>query len=605
MIEFHVMTENQNPTLEEVLKELEEAKKRIALLEEKIDSKDQEISRQSEELNKQSEELNRQSEKIQKQSIQIDRQKNQIMNLKEQISSLMGEKFASRAEGYVPEIKDEEFNKESVITPPSAENPKEKPIFREHDKSKVVYLEEENARTKTCGRGKFGPEIPTKELRLKLPEDEMYCKCGARLRVIGTETTDKVEAPPQRFRIIRIVREKCQCPVCEGITYSEKSVVKTAPVEKTLFPKTMATPSFVAHLIYNKYGLHIPYYRQQYALKYRHLDISRENMNNWQETAFDGLQTLKEVMHEEVISGNVIHADETPVKVINQNPEEIRKELGLRDKDDLKDREKCYIWVLMGGKENHPVIEYNFRWSRSKNNVEPLIEGFSGFMMTDGLSHYNTTADEYNQTHDNKIIHCSCNAHARRKYYDAWKNGNDLDAEPALDYYHEIYVAERELRRQYERKKITAEEFVKKRKEKVLPVFADFKKWVEEIQPKVRPGSKLGKAVNYSLNRWDRLLKYLDSAELTPDNNECEAVGIRPFTVGRNNWKFNYSGEGAKSSCFMFSLIQTAKANGLNPEDYLRNVFEQAPFCETREDWRKLLPWNIEMKPFEDRGEWI
>ena len=87
-----------------------------------------------------------------------------------------------------------------------------------------------------------------------------------------------------------------------------------------------------------------------------------------------------------------------------------------------------------------------------------------------------------------------------------------------------------------------------------------------EIKPKVRPNSKLGKAVSYSLNQWDRLQKYLDCAELTPDNNECEAIGIRPFTVGRNNWKFNYSGEGARSSCFMFSLVQTAKANGLEPE---------------------------------------
>lgn len=592
------MSEPQNLTLEEVLRQLEEAKKRIALLEEKVESKELEITQQSEKINQQTDKINQQSEEIKK-------QKDEINNLKEQLASLLRNKFAKRAEEYVPEIKDEEFNKESVPVPPSAENPKEKPIFKEHDKSKRVYLEEESVRPKTCGRGIFGQDIPRKEQRIKLPESEMYCKCGARLRVIGEEVTEKLVFPKNKAYVRRIVREKCQCPKCEGITYSEKSVVKTAPVEKTIFPKAMITPSVVSHIICNKFDMHIPYYRQEYAFKYRHIYISRENMTNWQETAAEALEPLREILHEEVISGNVIHADETPVKVINQKPDEIKNELGIQEDAELKDREKCYIWVLMGGKENHPVLEYNFRWTRCKNNVLPLIEGFSGYMMTDGLSSYHTTAEEYNKTHDKKIISCACNAHNRRKYFDAWKNGNDLDAEPALEYYQTIYEIERELRWRYEHKKITAEEFIKKRRERVIPIFKEFKDWVIEIKPKVRPNSKLGKAVSYSLNQWDRLQKYLDCAELTPDNNECEAIGIRPFTVGRNNWKFNYSGEGARSSCFMFSLVQTAKANGLEPEEYIRNLFEQAPYCESKEDWKKLLPWNIELKPFDDSGEWV
>lgn len=592
------MSENQNLTLEEVLRQLEEAKKRIALLEEKVESKELEITQQSEKINQQTDKINQQSEEIKK-------QKDEINNLKEQLASLLRNKFSKRAEEYVPEIKDEEFNKESVPVPSSAENLKEKPIFKEHDKSKRVYLEEESVRPKTCGRGIFGQDIPRKEQRIKLPESEMYCKCGARLRVIGEEVTEKLVFPKNKAYVRRIVREKCQCPKCEGITYSDKSVVKTAPVEKTIFPKAMITPSVVSHIICNKFDMHIPYYRQEYAFKYRHIYISRENMTNWQETAAEALEPLREILHEEVISGNVIHADETPVKVINQKPDEIKNELGVQEDAELKDREKCYIWVLMGGKENHPVLEYNFRWTRCKNNVLPLIEGFSGYMMTDGLSSYHTTAEEYNKTHNKKIISCACNAHNRRKYFDAWKNGNDLDAEPALEYYQTIYEIERELRWRYEHKKITAEEFVKKRKEKVTPIFEEFKDWVIEIKSKVRPKSKLGKAVSYSLNQWDRLLKYLDCAELTPDNNECEAIGIRPFTVGRNNWKFNYSGEGARSSCFMFSLVQTAKANGLEPEEYIRNLFEQAPYCETKKDWKNLLPWNIELKPFDDSGEWV
>lgn len=391
------MSENQNLTLEEVLRQLEEAKKRIVLLEEKVESKELEITQQSEKINQQTDKINQQSEEIKK-------QKDEINNLKEQLASLLRNKFAKRAEEYVPEIKDEEFNKESVPVPPSAENPKEKPIFKEHDKSKRVYLEEESVRLKTCGRGIFDQDIPRKEQRIKLPESEMYCKCGARLRVIGEEVTEKLVFPKNKAYVRRIVREKCQCPKCEGITYSDKSVVKTAPVEKTIFPKAMITPSVVSHIICNKFDMHIPYYRQEYAFKYRHIYISRENMTNWQETAAEALEPLREILHEEVISGNVIHADETPVKVINQKPDEIKNELGVQEDAELKDREKCYIWVLMGGKENHPVLEYNFRWTRCKNNVLPLIEGFSGYMMTDGLSSYHTTAEEYNKTHNKKII---------------------------------------------------------------------------------------------------------------------------------------------------------------------------------------------------------
>ncbi len=298
------MSENQNLTLEEVLRQLEEAKKRIALLEEKVESKELEITQQSEKINQQTDKIN---------------------NLKEQLASLLRNKFAKRAEEYVPEIKDEEFNKESVPVPPSAENPKEKPIFKEHDKSKRVYLEEESVRPKTCGRGIFGQDIPRKEQRIKLPESEMYCKCGARLRVIGEEVTEKLVFPKNKAYVRRIVREKCQCPKCEGITYSDKSVVKTAPVEKIIFPKAMITPSVVSHIICNKFDMHIPYYRQEYAFKYRHIYISRENMTNWQETAAKALEPLREILHEEVISGNVIHADETPVKVINQKSDEIKK----------------------------------------------------------------------------------------------------------------------------------------------------------------------------------------------------------------------------------------------------------------------------------------
>ena len=141
-------------------------------------------------------------------------------------------------------------------------------------------------------------------------------------------------------------------------------------------------------------------------------------------------------------------------------------------------------------------------------------------------------------------------------------------------------------------KKIDGDIFVSKRKARAGPVLEKFKGWLEKRKSEVLPSSLLGKAVNYSLGQWDKMAAYLESPYLTPDNNACENA-IRPFVIGRKNWLFCQSPEGAESSCALYTLIETATQNGLIPFNYLTAVFEKAPFVSSPDGWEKLLPWNI------------
>ena len=182
-----------------------------------------------------------------------------------------------------------------------------------------------------------------------------------------------------------------------------------------------------------------------------------------------------------------------------------------------------------------------------------------------------------------------CFAYVRRKFFEAAKvTKKPQSAEEGIKHIRKLYLLEDELRKQ----NLDDETFLTERKIRAGPILEGFKKWLMKRSEEVPPSLLLGKAINYSLAQWEKLVKYLESPYLTPDNNAAEQA-IRPFVLGRRNWLFAQSPEGAESSCGMFTLIQTAKQNGLVPFQYLMDLFEKAPFAKNSDDWEKLLPWNI------------
>ena len=263
--------------------------------------------------------------------------------------------------------------------------------------------------------------------------------------------------------------------------------------------------------------------------------------------------------------------DETPVQVMREEG---------RD-----NTQTSYMWLALGGPPGKTVAWYEYHPTHAGYNAKEFLEGYTGYLQTDGYKGYNSAVKDMPG-----IIQVGCFAHARRKFFEAAEvNKNSKSAQEGIKHIRKLYDIENELR-----EKITDndDKFLSERKARAGPVLEKFKEWLEKRKCEVPPSLLLGKAIDYSLSQWDKLVRYLESPYLTPDNNACENA-IRPFVMGRKSWLFCQSPDGAKSSCGMYTLIETAKRNGLKPFDYLLTLFEKAPLASSFQDWEKLLPWNI------------
>jgi transposase len=330
------------------------------------------------------------------------------------------------------------------------------------------------------------------------------------------------------------------------------------------------TPGLLAFLFVNKYVDHLPFYRQEKRFERIGIQISRQDMSFWQRKVFEALEPLFELLKKHIKSGPVLQMDETPVQVMKE--------------PDRPDTRKSYMWLARGGPPDQPVVLYTYRETRGANHIEDLVAGFSGYLQTDGYEAYETVLKGRKG-----IVHVGCFAHARRKFVEASKGSKKAgSAQECLKRIGKIYAIERELRA----RELSADDFLAERNQQVEPVLGDLKAWLEKKAGQVPPQTLIGKAVHYTLGQWEKLIRYLDHPELTPDNNAAENA-IRPFVLGRKNWLFSGSPAGAESSCGMYSLIETAKQNGLSPYFYLFQVFEKAPFLKNSDDWKSLLPWNI------------
>jgi transposase len=327
-------------------------------------------------------------------------------------------------------------------------------------------------------------------------------------------------------------------------------------------------------ILIQKYEDHLPFYRQEKQFQRIGVTISRQDMSGWQQKAYKALTPLFVLLNETIKSGTVMQMDETTVQVIGE--------------EGRSDTQKSYMWLARGGPPGKTVVLYNYRKTHGAYHAKEFLHGYRGFLQTDGYEGYDAALKDLPG-----VIHVGCFAHARRKFYEAEKiSEQGKTAKEGLDYIRKLYLIEKVLRNEKEEKKTTDEEFQRKRKEQAVPVLNDFKEWLHDHVDKIPPSLLLGTAISYSLKQWDKLTAYLESPYLTPDNNACENA-IRPFVMGRKAWLFCQSVDGAESSCGMYSLIETAKQNGLKPFEYLTVLFRNAPLAQNPDDWAKLLPWNI------------
>jgi transposase len=421
------------------------------------------------------------------------------------------------------------------------------------------------------GRKPLPAELPRVEVVHDIPESAKVCACGAHLSRIGEETSEKLDIIPAVIQVIKIVRPKYACKQCEGLE-TEGVVVKIAPVPKQLVDKGIASAGLLAHIITAKFCDALPFYRQERQFDRLGVEVSRATMCNWAMKVADKCRPLLDLLKQHLRSGPLINMDETHVQVLQENGR--------------SPSTKSYMWVCRGGPPDKPGLLYHYAPSRAGQVAAALLAKYRGVVQTDGYAGY----DFLDSAKD--ISHAGCWAHVRRKFTEAAKGaGKDRKAgsvDIALRYIRRIYEVEAEGRKVH----CTPEQLLSMRQEKSKPILMDFFAWLSKKALMVVPKSLLGVAVNYTLKQWNRLLVYLDHSAMTPDNNLAENA-IRPFVVGRKNWLFSGTPEGAQASALLYSLIETAKANSLEPYKYLRYLFEKLPFATTVEEYSALLPMNL------------
>jgi len=397
--------------------------------------------------------------------------------------------------------------------------------------------------------------------------DEPHCACcGHTMQLCGSEDSEQLKIVPARIGVITHRRTKYACRHCEQTATTTQVV--TAPRPAQPIPRSIASPEALAAVVTAKYCDALPLYRQSDILARLGLDISRTTLANWCIKAAGLLQPLLGVMRTHLLAQAVLCADETRVQVLN----EPGREAGSQS----------YMWVYRSGEFNtQPVVLYDYQPGRGQTYPQAFLEGYCGYLMCDGYAVYDTL---------DGVTLSGCWAHARRKFSDALKAQPKKTgkATVALGYIQKLYAIERSARG------LPPDRRRDIRQQRAGPLLEKFKAWLTDTADTLLPKSYIGEAVNYTLNQWDKLSRYLEEGELSIDNNVTER-DIRPFTTGRKNWLFSQSVNGASASAALYSIVMTCRANDINPYFYFLRLFTELPQRQAGAELTDLLPWNVEL----------
>ena len=427
--------------------------------------------------------------------------------------------------------------------------------------------QEDNTITVTYKRNKpkrrtLPADLPREVIEHDIPEHDKQCVCGCMKQRIGEEVTEQLEIIPAVLKVIAHVRPKYACNRCdEGVS--------TAPMPKLFLPKSMATPSLVAHTLISKYQDHLPLYRQEKIWQRMGVEMPRNTICGWIMNASEVCMPMREALMSTLLSSSYIQADETTVQVMGE--------------ENRKNTSTSYMWVYRSAKPDKKVILFDYRETRQARWPKEILFGFKGYLQTDGYNGYNWLDD------NSDIIHLGCMAHARRPFAELVKLAKTTGkSHQAVAYFQKLYAIEKIAREA----NYTPEQRHTLRLEKSKPILNEMKTWLEQSLRHAVPQSKLSNALHYMEERWQQLTSFLLNGLLEIDNNGAENQ-IRPFAIGRKNWLFSGSPRGAHASALFYSLIATAVANNWNPFDYLRYLFENIRACKTQDDYANLMPFNI------------
>lgn len=405
------------------------------------------------------------------------------------------------------------------------------------------------------------------------PEAPCACGgCGGKLRQIGEDVAEQLEYVPGRFKVIRHVRPKLACVRCEGIF---QAPAPSRPIERGL-----PGPALLAHVMVAKYCDHTPLYRQSRIYAREGVDIGRSTMVGWVGEGDALLAPLSAALARYTLGGGKVHADDTPVPVLD--PGRGRTKTGR-------------LWVYVRddrpcGSHDPPAAWFRYSPDRGGQHPREHLQRYCGILQADAYAGYEKLYDS------GRVVHAACMAHARRYYwdvYEAQKRAPGTVAEQALQRIAKLYEIEADIRGRL------PDERRAQRQQRAVPLLNDLHAWLSEMLARVSAKSDLAQAIGYTLTHWKALVRYCEDGRIEIDNNAAERA-LRGVGIGRKNYLFFGSDAGGERAAAIYSLVETAKLNGLDPQGYLRDVFARIaehPINRIEE----LLPWNIAQRLDEQR----
>lgn len=396
-------------------------------------------------------------------------------------------------------------------------------------------------------------ELPRVEFRYE--PASTACTCGCQLKRIREDVSEKLDYEPGTFSVQRHVRGVWACPRCEQMTQE--------PMPAHVIDKGLPATGLLAQILISKFVDHMPLYRQENAFQRSGVLVPRSTMAHWVGRCGLELQPLVDALRDCLLKRDILHADETPVRTLDPGSGKTHR---------------SYLWAYATGKfDPLKAVVYDFQDNRQGKNAARFLEGWHGKLLVDDYS-------GYKQVFTQGITEIGCMAHARRKFYDQFKDNKSTVAEQALKMIGELYAIERDT--------LTLDAHARQqaRQERAKPLLDKLHEWMLAQRLRVLDGTGIAKALDYSLKRWAALVRYVDDGWLAIDNNHLEQQ-IRPVAVGRANWLFMGSVRAGQRAAAIMSLVNSAKLNGLNPHAYLRDVLERLP-THPANRIEDLLPHN-------------
>ena len=412
---------------------------------------------------------------------------------------------------------------------------------------------------------KLPEDLPVEIIRHELPEEKRVCPdCGCPLHKMGEDIREELKIIPAKAVIVRHVRYIYACRHCEE--RSDHVPIVKAELPNPVIRGGFASPEAVAHIASQKFVMGSPLYRQEQEWAQNGILLSRQTMSNWLVKACeDWLEPIYEEMKRRLRGHQVLHADETTLQVLRE--------------DGKSAQSKSYMWLYRtSGEAERQIVLYDYQRDRKHIHPEAFLKDFSGFLHADGYDGYHKLPD--------RIVVVGCWAHLRRKFDEALQTlpkekRKSSDAAKGIAYCDRLFHFEKQFAL------LSPQERRKKREQRSKPLTEAFFAWADSLR--ALPKSLLGKAVYYSQSQRKYLKAYLLDGRLEISNNRAEN-SIRPFVMGRKNWLFSNTPNGARTSAVYYSLIVSARENGLVPFEYLTNVFTQAP---NGADIESLMPWKV------------